>query len=226
MSYNDRVLDQVSLADPLLDNVHVVSNASGQRWSGLDQLMIRLDQPAPARSGRLPVRVGVVGVLAALLLGGGTVAVASALRHDTEAPRGYLPHSETLGRTDPAAIAAEIEEGRRITPLPPGDQWDEVAIPDGGVDVTFGRGFFIVSVEAQAMCKWFRYYQRSRSAKDGEALAAAATVIATMSNWYTYRVAAAANGGVREQTDNIIQEAGQRGPTPTLDQYIRANCKH
>lgn len=74
------------------------------------------------------------------------------------------------------------------------------------------------------MCKWFHYYQRSRSTHDREALAAAAAVIATMSGWYTYRVSAAPGGGVREETDRIIQEVRQQGPTPTLDQYVRANC--
>jgi hypothetical protein len=87
------------------------------------------------------------------------------------------------------------------------------------VDTVFAKGYFTSAVQMQAICKWLRYYQRTRSAGDPVGLARAASVISSISTWYTYRVSAVPGGGYREQLDTIIQEVQDKGSTPTLDQY-------
>lgn len=116
-------------------------------------------------------------------------------------------------------IADEIRQAKAATPLPPGATWDEADLkPKAGA--SYQAGYFEVTIEAQAQCKWYIYWLGGFGAHDDSKTSAAESMFPKMHVWRLY---VSADDSYRQLVDSIEAKAELGDPTG-LKEFVRLNC--
>jgi len=203
-------LARLARANPVPDDA--LWESDNQRQMLYRSIVTNLDRRRPAARRRLQFRVSLVLALIASL-----VLVGAAYDQRT-----YL--REMLGTPiEIDDIPARILDMQRVTPLPPGNDWEPIVYPTEGHN--YPSEMFEDLVQAQAMCKWMWYWQDARGRND---VAAESASMATIQQIPTWKFASHRDPSVREGVQNnplsgLIDAAVAGDPGP-LDEFVFYNC--
>jgi hypothetical protein len=126
--------------------------------------------------------------------------------------------SRPPGFLDKTGIETEMRRAAATTPFPPEANPGQLTVDDASA--SYQVGFGLSTVEARAMCAWYREWLATRETDLARASRAEA-VIAVFPAWATYRLYMDDSG--RDHVDRLLGAVREDQPRPVAEE-VRINC--